>query len=405
MTSLTTLLKAMLDHGASDMHISSGAPPTYRLHGQILKAKMPPLNSAETKELCYSVLTETQRAHLEENRQLDFSFGIRDLARFRANLFFQRGALSGAFRFIPFDVPQLSTLGLPGSIEALMRKPRGLVLVTGATGSGKSTTLAAMIDALNAEENLHIITIEDPIEYIHSHRSCLANQREIGHDAKTFGDALKAALREDPDVVLVGEMRDRETIETALTLAETGHLVMSTLHTNTAYQTITRIVQVFPPEQQDQIRMQLSMVLEGIICQSLLPRADGNGRALAYELMFPNASIRNLIRENKLFQIASAMMVGQDQSGMVLFNQSLLSRVRRRLVSIDDALQTSPEPEELAKMLADLQRKAGQLIHGKILLFGRYPPARNRQRRSRGEGRDRSAHEASGDANSSDEAL
>jgi twitching motility protein PilT len=359
MTTLTTLLKAMLDHGASDMHLSSGAPPTYRLHGQILKAKMAPLSAADTKDLCYSVLTETQRAYLEEHRQLDFSFGIRDLARFRGNLFFQRGALSGAFRFIPFEVPPLSTLGLPASVEGLMRKPRGLVLVTGATGSGKSTTLASMIDALNGEENLHIITIEDPIEYIHSHRSCLVNQREVGYDAKSFGAALKAALREDPDVVLVGEMRDKETIETALTLAETGHLVMSTLHTNTAYQTITRIVQVFPADQQDQIRMQLSMVLEGIVCQALIPRADGNGRALAYELMYPNASIRNLIRENKLFQIPSAMMVGQDQSGMVLFNQSLLGLVRRRLVSIDDALQVSPEPEELAKMLADLQRKAG----------------------------------------------
>lgn len=358
MITLSNLLKAMLENRASDMHITSGSPPAFRVHGQILKAKMQPLSPPDTKELCYSVMTDYQKALFEEQRQLDFSFGIRDLARFRANVYFQRGAVTGAFRHIPFEIPRMSNLGLPVTVEALMKKPRGLVLVTGATGSGKSTTLASMIDSLNDTENLHIVTIEDPIEYIHSHRSCLINQREVGHDTKTFGAALKAALREDPDVVLVGEMRDRETIETALTLAETGHLVMSTLHTNSAYQSITRMVQVFPADYQDQIRLQLSMVLEGIMTQALVPRADGQGRVLAYELMIPNSSIRNLIRENKLFQIPSAMLVGQDQSGMTTLNQQLMRLVRLKQISVEDAFEAAPDQDELVKMLSDLQRRA-----------------------------------------------
>jgi twitching motility protein PilT len=273
-------------------------------------------------------------------------------------VYFQRGAVAGAFRHIPFEIPRLSTLGLPAPVENLMRKPRGLVLVTGATGSGKSTTLASMIDSLNETEHLHIITIEDPIEYIHSHRNCLVNQREIGQDAKSFSQALKAALREDPDVVLVGEMRDRETIETALTLAETGHLVMSTLHTNSAYQSISRMVQVFASDHQDQIRLQLSMVLEGILTQSLMERADRQGRALAVELMIPNASIRNLIRENKLFQIPSAMLVGQEHTGMVTFNQSLVQLVKRKLVTPEVALEYSNDQDDLIKTLSDAIRRA-----------------------------------------------
>ncbi len=348
----------MLEHGASDMHITSGAPPTYRVHGHILKAKMNSLNPADTKELCYAVLTDYQKAIFEEQKQIDFSFGIRDLARFRGNVYYQRGAVAGAFRHIPFDIPRFASLGLPQSVDTLMRKPRGLVLVTGATGSGKSTTLASMVDCLNNEEHLHIVTIEDPIEYIHSHKSSIVNQREIGQDASNFAQALKGALREDPDVVLVGEMRDRETIETALVLAETGHLVMSTLHTNSAAQTITRMVQVFPSDYQDQIRLQLSMVLEGILVQALLPRADGQGRVLAIELMVPNASIRNLIRENKLFQIPSAMLVGQELSGMTTFNQSLLNLVKRKLVTVEDALEATPDPDDLVRMLSDLQRRA-----------------------------------------------
>ncbi|MBY0371438.1 type IV pilus twitching motility protein PilT [bacterium] len=359
MVTLSTLLRAMLEHKASDMHITSGSPPSFRVNGRILKAKTTSLMPADTKELCYSVLTDTQRARFEEERQIDFSFGVRDVARFRANVYFQRGAVAGAFRHIPFEVPRLNTLGLPPAVDSLIRKPRGLILITGATGSGKTTTLAAMVDALNETSNLHIITIEDPIEYIHSHRNSLVNQREIGQDAPAFGPALKGALREDPDVVMVGEMRDRETIETALALAETGHLVFSTLHTNSAYQSITRMVQVFPPEAQDQIRMQLSMCLEGIITQSLIERVDKKGRALAYELMLPNASIRNLIRENKLFQIPSAMVVGQDVSGMMTFNQSLIQLVRQGIVAPEEALATTHDPDELIKGLREIRRLAG----------------------------------------------
>lgn len=358
MMTLPQLLKAMLDNKASDMHVTSGSPPTFRVHGQILKAKTGSLAPADTKELCYSVLTDQQKAQFEEQKQLDFSFGIRDLARFRANVFYQRGAVAGAFRHIPFEIPKLQQLGLPPIIEQLMRKPRGLVLITGSTGSGKSTTLASMIDALNESEHLHIVTIEDPIEYIHSHRASLINQREIGQDALTFSMALKAALREDPDVVLVGEMRDRDTIETALTLAETGHLVMSTLHTNSAYQSITRMIQVFPAEYQDQVRLQLSMVLEGIITQALIERSDRAGRVLAYELMLPNPSIRNLIRENKLFQVPSAMLIGQDKTGMITFNQCLVNLVRRGIITYDAALMATPEQEELVKSLSDLRRKS-----------------------------------------------
>ncbi len=359
MMTLAQLLKAMLDNKASDMHVTSGSPPTFRVHGNILKAKIGGLTPADTKELCYSALTDQQKAQFEEQKQLDFSFGIRDLARFRANVFYQRGAVAGAFRHIPFEIPKLQSLGLPPILEQLMRKPRGLVLVTGSTGSGKSTTLASMIDALNDTDHLHIVTIEDPIEYIHSHRSCLINQREIGQDAISFSLALKAALREDPDVVLVGEMRDRDTIETALTLAETGHLVMSTLHTNSAYQSITRMIQVFPSDYQDQIRLQLSMVLEGIVTQTLVERADRPGRVMAYELMLPNPSIRNLIRENKLFQIPSAMLVGQDKTGMTTLNQNLVNLVRKGVISYDSALMASTEQDELIKSLSELRRRAG----------------------------------------------
>ncbi len=357
MTTLIQLLRTMLDSKASDMHITSGSAPCFRVHGRILKAKMTSLVPADTKELCYSVLTDHQKAQFEEHKQVDFSFGIRDLARFRANVYYQRGAVAGAFRHIPFDIPKLSGLGLPPILEQIINKPRGLVLITGATGSGKTTTLASLIDLLNDTQNLHVVTIEDPIEYIHSHRQSLINQREIGPDAKTFSAALKAALREDPDVVLVGEMRDKETIETALTLAETGHLVLSTLHTNSAYQSVTRMIQVFPSDQQDQIRLQLSMVLEGILTQQLLERSDGQGRALAYELMIPNASIRNLIRENKLFQIPSAMMVGQDVSQMVTMNQTLVALTRKRVISSDTAIEHSPDPDDLVRQLSDVQRR------------------------------------------------
>ncbi len=358
MINLPGLLKAMLEHRASDLHVTSGNPPCFRVDGQVVRTKLKSLSPVDTKELCYSVLTDSQKAQLEKDRQLDFSFGIRDLARFRGNIYFQRGALAAAFRHIPFEVPKLTSLGLSQQIMNLTRKPRGLILVTGSTGSGKSTTLAAMVDYLNEHDSLHIITIEDPIEYIHSHKSSLVNQREVGSDATDFALAMRAAMREDPDVVMVGEMRDRETIETALALAETGHLVLSTLHTNGAFQTINRIVQVFPADQQDQIRLQLSMVLEGVVSQCLLERMDKPGRALALEVMLPNPSIRNLIRDNKLFQIQSAMMMGQDQSGMITLNQSLFDLVKRRIINPENALLASPDPEDLIKHIADFQRKA-----------------------------------------------
>jgi len=358
MITLTQLLKVMLEYKASDMHISAGSAPGFRVFGSISRAKLNALSAADTKELCYSVLTETQKAILEERRQIDLSFGIRDLARFRANIFFQRGTVSGVFRHIPFDIPKFSTLGLPDRIKHLITRPRGLFLVTGATGSGKSTTLASLINELNETSRAHIITVEDPIEYIHSHQKSLVNQREIGVDATGYAEAVKAALREDPDVVLIGEMRDRETIETAMTLAETGHLVFSTLHTNGAYQTINRIVQAFAPEHQENVRLQLSLVLEGILSQTLIERVDKKGRSMAVELMIANNSIRNLIRENKIFQIPSAMRVGQDISGMVTMNQSLLNLVAQRLISHDRALEVSPDVEELTKMIVAYERKA-----------------------------------------------
>ncbi len=357
MMNLPQLLKAMLEYKASDMHLTAGSPPAFRVNGQMVRVKSPPLSPTETKELCYSVLTDYQKAVLEETKELDFSFGIRDLARFRSNFYHQRGTVAGAFRHIPFEIPRLPALGLPTALEQLLQKPKGLVLVTGATGSGKSTTLAALINVLNETEHLHVVTIEDPIEYIHAHRNCIINQREVGQDTKTFGAALRAALREDPDVVLVGEMRDRETIETALTLAETGHLVFSTLHTNSAFQTISRIVQVFPSNYQDQIRLQLSMVLEGIITQSLLERADKKGRVLAFELLIPNASIRNLIRENKLHQVSSAMQLGQEYTNMVTFNQCLTLLLQRGVITMESALESTNDPEDLLKTVNKLQQK------------------------------------------------
>lgn len=359
MITLPQLLKAMIDNKASDLHISAGSAPGFRVLGSINRAKVQPLTGGETKELCYSVLTETQKALLEEKRQIDLSFGIRNLARFRANIFYQRGTISGAFRHIPFEIPKLGMLGFPPSVVNLIRRPKGLILITGATGSGKSTTLASLINELNETEKLHIVTIEDPIEYIHSHSKSIINQREIGVDALSYPDAVRSALREDPDVVLIGEMRDQETIETALSLAETGHLVLSTLHTNGAYQTISRIVQAFPHENQERIKAQLSMVLEGILSQVLLEKADKNGRVLAIELLLPNYSIRNLIRENKIHQIASAMRVGQEMTGMITMNQSLANLVEGRIISLNIALEASPEPEELIKMVSITERKAG----------------------------------------------
>jgi twitching motility protein PilT len=353
---LHQLLRAMIEKGASDLHIATGSPPLLRVDGSVVPLKLPALGPVETKQLCYSVLTEDQRRSFETDKELDLSFGVKGLSRFRANLFMQRGAVSAAFRAIPFKILTFDELGLPPSAAELTTRPRGLVLVTGPTGSGKSTTLAALIDKINTETRQHIVTVEDPIEYLHAHKRCLINQREVGHDTKSFKVALKYVLRQDPDVVLVGEMRDLETIEAALTIAETGHLVFATLHTNSAVQSINRIIDVFPPHQQAQIRAQLSFVLEGVMSQLLLPRVGGAGRALCLEVMVPNAAIRNLIREDKVHQIYSQMQVGQGKHGMQTMNQSLFSLLSKRLISMEEAMGRSPDQDELRTMIEGVQK-------------------------------------------------
>jgi len=349
--SLHQLLKTMLEMGGSDLHITNNSPPQIRVDGKLRPLDMPPLTTVETKQLAYSVLTDNQKHRFEENLELDFSFGIKNLARFRANVFQQRGSVAAVYRTIPFEIKGFKELGLPPVIAQICDKPRGLVLVTGPTGSGKSTTLAAMLDKVNKERHEHIITIEDPIEYLHSHQNCLVNQREIHSDTHSFTNALRSALREDPDVVLIGEMRDLETIESALRIAETGHLTFATLHTNSAAQTINRIVDVFPAHQQSQIRAQLSFVLEGIMCQSLLPRASGSGRALAMEILVPNSAIRNLIREDKIHQIYSSMQTGQERHGMQTFNQSLATLYFKKQITLQLALAMSSNSDELQDMI------------------------------------------------------
>jgi twitching motility protein PilT len=349
--SLHQLLKTMLEMGGSDLHITNNSPPQIRVDGKLRVLDMPPLTTVETKQLAYSVLTDNQKHRFEETLELDFSFGIKNLARFRANVFMQRGAVAAVYRTIPYEIRSFKELGLPAVISQICEKPRGLVLVTGPTGSGKSTTLAAMLDKINKERREHIITIEDPIEYLHNHQGCLVNQREVHSDTHGFANALRAALREDPDVVLIGEMRDLETIESALRIAETGHLTFATLHTNSAAQTINRIVDVFPAHQQPQIRAQLSFVLEGIMCQSLLPKASGSGRVLAMEIMIPNSAIRNLIREDKIHQIYSTMQTGQEKYGMQTFNQSLATLYFKKQISLQLALAMSSIPDELQDMI------------------------------------------------------
>jgi len=345
------LLKTLVDKGGTDLHVTTNSPPQIRIDGKMVPLHVPPLGPADTKALIYSVLTDNQKHRLEENLELDLSFGVKGLARFRANAFFQRGAVSGAFRTIPWEIRTFNELGLPEIVAELCNRPRGLILVTGPTGSGKSTTLAAMLDKVNAERHEHIVTIEDPIEYLHSHKKCLVNQRELHADTQSFAKALRAVLRQDPDIVLIGEMRDLETIESALRIAETGHLTFATLHTNSAAQTINRIIDVFPPHQQSQVRAQLSFVLEGILCQALLPKANSSGRAMAMEVLVPNPAIRNLIREDKVHQIYSAMQVGQSQFGMQTFNQSLSALVAKRQISLDMAVAMSSKPDELKEMI------------------------------------------------------
>jgi twitching motility protein PilT len=351
MATLPELLKTLVEKDGSDLHITTGTPPQIRVHGHLQRLELPDLGPAETKQLVYSVLTDAQKKRYEETQELDFSFGIKGLARFRCNVFSQRGATGAVYRLIPEKIRSFSDLGLPPVIATLAERPRGLVLVTGPTGSGKSTTLAAMIDKINVERHDHILTIEDPIEYIHPHKSCLVNQREVHSDTNSFSNALRAALREDPDIVLIGEMRDLETVEAALKIAETGHLTFGTLHTNSAAQTINRIIDIFPAGQQSQIRTQLSLVLEGIVCQALLPRADGKGRVASLEIMVPTPAIRNLIRDDKVHQIYGAMQTGQEKLGMQTANQSLASLYMRRLITLETALGSSSNKDELQEMI------------------------------------------------------
>ena len=352
MANLHQLLKLMVDKGASDLHITVGSPPQLRIDGSLVPIKAPPLSGVDCRQLCYSVLTDAQKQEFEEFSELDLSFGVKSLSRFRANVFMQRGAVSGVFRQIPFKVKTFDELGLPGILNDFANKKRGLVLVTGPTGSGKSTTLAAMIDKINTDRHLHILTIEDPIEYLHPHKSSIVNQREVGADTKGFKMALRYVLRQDPDVILIGEMRDLETIEAALTIAETGHLALATLHTNGAIQTMNRIIDVFPPHQQDQVRAQLSFVLEGIVSQQLIPKAGG-GRALALEILVPTPAIRNLIREDKQHQVYSQMQVGQSKYGMQTMNQSLFSLLQRRLITLEEAMMRSTDNDEFKTMLSN----------------------------------------------------
>jgi twitching motility protein PilT len=351
-STLNDLLKSMVEQGGSDLHVTTNSAPQIRVDGTLRPLNHPPLTPTQTKQLAYSILTDNQKHRLEENLEIDFSFGIKGLARFRANVFHQRGAIAAAFRQIPYEIRGFRELGLPTVIEKLCEKPRGLVLVTGPTGSGKSTSLAAMLDKVNRERAEHIVTIEDPVEYLHSHKKCIVNQRELHADTHSFSNALRSVLRQDPDVVLIGEMRDFETVEAALRIAETGHLTFATLHTNSAAQTINRIIDIFPAHQQGQIRVQLSFVLEGIMCQSLLPRAGGKGRALAVEILVPNPAIRNLIREDKVHQIYGMMQAGQARHGMQTFNQSLASLYFRRMITLQTAMARSSFPDELQEIIA-----------------------------------------------------
>src|SRR5436189_5875894 len=348
---LHQLLKTMVERGGSDLHVKTNTAPQIRIDGKLVPLDMPPMTAPETKQLAYSVLTDAQKHRFEEMLELDLSFGIKGLARFRANIFNQRGAVAAVYRQIPYEILGFKELGLPAVVEEICSKPRGLVLVTGPTGSGKSTTLAAMIDKINRERHEHIITVEDPIEFVHEHKSCLVNQREVFADTHSFTQSLKHVLRQDPDIVLIGEMRDLETIEAALVVAETGHLVFSTLHTNSAVQTINRIIDVFPPHQQSQVRAQLSLVLQGAISQQLIARRDGRGRVLAAEVMIPNAAIRNLIREEKVHQIYSQMQVGQSKFGMQTMSQALIGLVQRNLITPEEAIGNATEADEVRMML------------------------------------------------------
>ena len=344
------ILIEVMESGASDLHLTAGVPPMIRERGRLRPLNRPVLSSQDTREIVYSILTNDQRKRLESDWQIDFSYSVPGRARFRVNAYFQRASIGAALRLIPTSMPALEQLGLPPVLLDFTKKPRGLVLVTGPTGSGKSTTLAAMLDRINRERHEHIMTVEDPIEFLHTHKSCIVNQRELGADAHSFGLALKAALRQDPDIILVGEMRDLETISTALTAAETGHLVFATLHTQDTAQTVDRIVDVFPPEQQHQVRVQLSVALQGIVTQQLLPTADGRGRVCACEILVPTPAVRNLIREGKTHQIYSALQTG-GAHGMQTMDAALVALVRQGKISRELAEGRSSTPEELRRLM------------------------------------------------------
>jgi len=348
------VLIEVMELGASDLHLTAGSPPMIRKRGQLQALDYPPLTPQVTRETIYSFLTNDQRKKLENDLQVDLSYSIPGRARFRVNAYFQRASLAAAFRLIPTEMPRFESLGLPAAIREFTKKPRGFVLVTGPTGSGKSTTLASMIDLINRERHDHIMTVEDPIEFLHRHQSCIVNQRELGADAESFALALKAALRQDPDVILVGEMRDLDTISTALTAAETGHLVFATLHTQDAAQTIDRVVDVFPPTQQHQVRMQLSVSLQGIVTQQLLPTADGRGRTVACEVLVPTPAVRNLIREGKTHQIYSALQTG-GAHGMQTMDAALAQLVRERKITRELAEARSSTPQELRRLMGTVQ--------------------------------------------------
>ena len=349
--SLDLIAQEAVKTGASDIHIIAGAPPSLRVDGKITYlTQFPVLLPRDTQALAYSIMNEKQRRTYEEYHEVDFSIGMKGIGRFRVNIYSQRGTVAAALRRLPYEIKPMEELGLISSVKELCHKSMGLVLVTGPTGSGKTTTLASMIDYIDSTFSYHIITIEDPIEYLFPHKKSVVSQREVGNDTEDFATALKYALREDPDVILVGEMRDLETIKAALTAAETGHLVFGTLHTNTAVQTINRIINVFPEHEQDQVRTELSFVIQGIISQRLLPRIGG-GRVLIHEVLIPNTAIRNLIRENKIHQIYGLMQSGQAQSGMQTMNQSILKALREGLIQMEDALKASPEPQEIERLL------------------------------------------------------